>query len=404
MNFDLTPEQNQLRDAVRAVGRRYGHEYFVAKAKAGEHTTELWNDAARLGYLGVSVPTEYGGGGGGITELAIVCEELAAAGCPLLLLVVSPAIAATVIARHGTDEQRKQLLPRFADGSLKVAFAITEPEAGSNFHRLGTVARRVGDGWMLSGRKCYISGLDEAPYVLVVARVAVGDGTADIAVGDGTAGSADAAPQRLKPALFLVPTDAAGLSMSKLGMEILSPENQWLLYLDDVRVPADALVGDVESGLPALFAGLNPERITVAAMGTGTGRYAIERASAYTATRKVWGGRSIGSHQGVAHPLAHAAVQVELARLMVYKAATLYDAGRDVEAGVAANMAKYAAGEAAALAVDTAVHVHGGAGMTTEYGVATLLGAVRAGRIAPVSREMILNFVAQHVLGQDKSY
>jgi alkylation response protein AidB-like acyl-CoA dehydrogenase len=386
MNFDLTPEQEQLRDAVRALGRRYGHEYFVAKAKAGEHTTELWDEAGRLGYLGVNVPSEYGGGGGGITELAIVCEELAAAGCPLLLLVVSPAIAATVIAKHGTDEQRKRLLPGFADGSLKVVFAITEPEAGSNFHRLTTIARRDGDGWLLSGRKCYISGFDEAPYVLVVAR------------------TEDAASGRLNPALFLVPTDAAGLMASKLNMEIVSPENQWLLYLDDVRVPANALVGDVESGLPALFAGLNPERITVAAMGAGTGRYAVERASAYAASRRVWGGRSIGSHQGVAHPLAHAAVQVELARLMIYKAAALYDTGRDIEAGVAANMAKYATGEAAALAVETAVQVHGGAGMTTEYGVATLLGAVRAGRIAPVSREMILNFVAQHVLGQDKSY
>jgi alkylation response protein AidB-like acyl-CoA dehydrogenase len=386
MNVDLTPEQEQLRDAVRALGRGYGHKYFVAKAKAGEHTTELWDEAGRLGYLGVNVPSEYGGGGGGITERAIVCEELAAAGCPLLLLVVSPAIAATVIARYGTDEQRKQLLPGFADGSLKVVFAITEPEAGSNFHRLGTIARRDGDGWSLSGRKCFISGFDEAPYVLVVAR------------------TQDASTGRLKPALFLVPTDTHGLTASKLDMEIVSPENQWLLYLDEVRVPSDALVGDIESGLPALFSGLNPERITVAAMGAGTGRYAVERASTYTATRTVWGGRTIGSHQGVAHPLAHAAVQVELARLMIYKAAGLYDAGRDVEAGVAANMAKYAASEAAALAVDTAVQVHGGAGMTTEYGVATLLGAVRAGRIAPVSREMILNFVARHVLGQDKSY
>ncbi|MFG2011929.1 acyl-CoA dehydrogenase family protein [Micromonospora sp. NPDC048868] len=396
MNFDLTPEQDQLRDAVRALGRRYGHEYFVTKARSGEHTTELWDEAGRLGYLGVNIPTEYGGGGGGITELAIVCEELAAAGCPLLLLVVSPAIAATVIARHGTEEQRKRFLPGFADGSLKVVFAITEPEAGSNFHRLGTVARRDGDDWLLSGRKCYISGVDEASYVLVVARVAV---------EDGQAGTGDATPQKLKPALFIVPTDAPGLTRSKLDMEIVSPENQFLLYLDDVRLPADALVGEsLDAGLPALFAGLNPERITVAAMGAGTGRYAIERASEYTATRKVWGGRTIGSHQGVSHPLAHAAVQVELARLMIHKAATLYDAGRDLEAGVSGNMAKYAAGEAAALAVDTAVQVLGGAGMTTEYGVATLLGAVRAGRIAPVSREMILNFVAQHVLGQDKSY
>ncbi|MFI7658773.1 acyl-CoA dehydrogenase family protein [Micromonospora parva] len=396
MTFDLTPEQDQLRDAVRALGRRYGHGYFVEKAKAGEHTTELWAEAGRLGYLGVNIPTEYSGGGGGITELAIVCEELAAAGCPLLLLVVSPAIAATVINRHGTEEQRKRHLPGLADGSQKIVFAITEPEAGSNFHRLGTVARRDGDDWVLNGRKCYISGVDEAGHVLVVARAAV---------DDGPASSGDTPPQRLKPALFLVPTDAAGLTRSKLDMEIVSPENQFLLYLDDVRVPADALLGEsLDAGLPALFAGLNPERITVAAMGAGTGRYAIERASEYTATRKVWGGRTIGTHQGVSHPLAHAAVQVELTRLMIQKAATLYDAGRDLEAGVSGNMAKYAAGEAAALAVDTAVQVLGGAGMTTEYGVATLLGAVRAGRIAPVSREMILNFVAQHVLGQDKSY
>ncbi|BCB85689.1 acyl-CoA dehydrogenase family protein [Phytohabitans suffuscus] len=381
--FEHTPQQADLRDAVAALGSRYGHDYFVAKAKSGEHTTELWSEAGKLGYLGVNVPEEYGGGGGGITELAIVCEELAAAGCPLLLLVVSPAIAATVIAKHGTPAQREAYLPGFADGSLKVAFAITEPEAGSNAHRLTTTAQRDGDDWVISGRKCFISGVDEAAYVLVVARVSAGD--------------------RLQPALFLVPTSAPGLLATKLDMEIVSPENQWLLYLDEVRVPADALVGGVEAGLPALFSGLNPERITVAAMAAGTARYALSRASTYTTTRKVWG-RPIGAHQGVSHPLAHAAVQVELARLMIAKAAALYDAGRDVEAGVAANMAKYAAADAAALAVDTAIQVHGGNGMTTEYGVATLLGAVRAGRIAPVSREMILNFVAQHVLDQPKSY
>jgi alkylation response protein AidB-like acyl-CoA dehydrogenase len=385
MDFDLTPEQEQLRDAVAALGRRYGHEYFVRKAKEGGHTTELWAEAGRLGYLGVSVPEEFGGGGGGITELAIVAEELAATGCPLLLIVVSPAIVATIIAKHGTAEQRKRFLPGLADGTLKIAFAITEPEAGSNFHRLGTVARRDGGDWLLSGRKCFISGVDEASHVLVVAR------------------SEDSATGRLKPALFLVPVDSEGLTSSKLDMEIVSPENQFLLYLDDVRLPADALIGDDETGLPALFAGLNPERITVAAMGAGSARYALERASSYTASRSVWGA-PIGTHQGVSHPLAHATVQVELARLMIAKAASLYDAGREMEAGMAANLAKYASAEAAALAVDTAIQVLGGNGMTTEYGVATLLGAVRAGRIAPVSREMILNFVAQHVLGQPKSY
>jgi alkylation response protein AidB-like acyl-CoA dehydrogenase len=214
---------------------------------------------------------------------------------------------------------------------------------------------------------------------------------------------ADSRSGTLKPALFLVPTDATGLSRSRIEMEILSPENQFLLFFDDVRVPSDALIGDEDTGLPALFSGLNPERITVAAMGAGTARYVLERASAYAATRAVWG-RPIGTHQGVSHPLAHAAIQVELARLMIAKAAALYDAGRDLEAGVAANMAKYASADAAVLAVDTAVQVLGGNGLTTEYGVATLLGAVRAGRVAPVSREMILNFIAQHVLGQQKSY
>jgi alkylation response protein AidB-like acyl-CoA dehydrogenase len=392
MDFDPTPEQVLLRDSVAALGKRYGHGYFVARAKAGEHSDELWADAAKLGYLGVNLPVEYGGGGGGITELAIVVEELAAAGCPLLLLVVSPAIAGTVIARHGTEEQRARFLPGLADGTEKICFAITEPDAGSNFHRLSTVARAAPDGgYLLTGRKVYISGVDECGHVLVVARMA--DGTQR---SDGSA--------RLKPALFLVPTDAPGLSHSKIEMEIVSPENQYLLFFDDLHLPAEALLGgSADAGLPALFSGLNPERITVAAMGAGTARYALDRASTYAASRTVWG-RPIGTHQGLAHPLAHAYVQVELARLGIAKAAALYDAGRDLEAGVAANLAKYASSEAATLAVDTAIQVHGGNGMTTEYGVATLLGGVRAGRIAPVSREMILNFLAQHVLGQEKSY
>ncbi|WP_327006677.1 acyl-CoA dehydrogenase [Dactylosporangium sp. NBC_01737] len=386
MDFDYTSEQQDLRDAVAKLGKRYGHEYFVRKAKAGEHSDELWDEAAKLGYLGVSVPEEFGGGGGGITELAIVCEELAAAGAPLLLLVVSPAIAATIVNRHGTPAQRARWLPGFADGTRKVCFAITEPDAGSNFHKLSTVARRDGDDYVITGRKVYISGVDECSQVVVVARMA------------------DERTGKLKPALFMVPTDAPGLTLSKLDMEIVSPENQFLLFFDEVRVPAADLIGeDPEAGLPALFSGLNPERITVAAMACGTARYALERASTYTATRSVWG-RPIGSHQGVAHPMAHAHIQVELARLMVAKAAALYDAGRDLEAGVNANMAKYASAEASALAVDTAIQAHGGNGMTTEYGVATLLGATRAGRIAPVSREMILNFVAQHLMGQEKSY
>src|SRR3954453_3088023 len=193
MDFEYSPEQRLLRDAVASLGKRYGHEYFVRKAKAGEHSDELWQEAAKLGYLGVSVPEEHGGGGGGITELAIVCEELAAAGCPLLLLVVSPAIVATIVARHGTAAQHERWLPSFADGSLKACFAITEPDAGSNFHRLSTVAAPGGGDYVLTGRKVYISGVDECSHVLVVARMA------------------DERTGKLKPALFLVPTGSPGL-------------------------------------------------------------------------------------------------------------------------------------------------------------------------------------------------
>jgi hypothetical protein len=386
MDFSESTEHAMLRASVAQLAARYGHGYFVEKAKTGGKTDELWAEAGKAGFLGVSVPEKWGGGGGGITELAIVCEELAAGGCPLLLIVVSPAICATVIARFGTPAQRDRWLPGFADASLKMAFAITEPDAGSNSHRLTTTARRDGDDWLLSGRKYYISGVDEVESVLVVSR------------------TEDARTGQLKPALFVVPTDAPGFEARPIDMQITSPEKQFTIFLDDVRLPADALIGESEdTALPALFAGLNPERITVAAYANGIGRYALAKGAAYARERQVWK-TPIGAHQGIAHPLAQAKVSVELARLMTQKAAWLYDAGQDVAAGEAANMAKYASAEAAIEAVDTAIQAHGGNGMATEYGLATLWGAVRAGRIAPVSREMILNFVAQHSLGLPKSY
>jgi alkylation response protein AidB-like acyl-CoA dehydrogenase len=386
MDFAETAEQRLLRSSVAEVAGRYGHPYWLGKAKAGEKTRELWDEVGRLGYLGVGVPEEYGGGGRGITELAIVAEELAAAGCPLLLIVVSPAICATVIARSGTTEQKERWLPRLASGATKMAFAITEPDAGSNSHRLSTVATRDGSDWLLSGRKTYISGVDEADAVLVVGR------------------AEDARTGTLRPALAVVPTDAPGFEKTLIPVEIIGPEKQFALFLDGVRLPAEAMVGETaDAALAALFAGLNPERITGAAVANGIGRYALGKASAYANTRQVWG-VPIGSHQGLAHPLAHAAIQVELARLMTAKAGWLYDAGDDSAAGEAANMAKYAAAEAALAALDQAIQVHGGNGLATEYGLATLWGATRLVRTAPVSREMILNFVSTHTLGLPRSY
>jgi alkylation response protein AidB-like acyl-CoA dehydrogenase len=314
-----------------------------------------------------------------------VCEEFAAAGCPLLMMVVSPAICATVIGRFGTEEQKRRWLPGFADGTRKMAFSITEPDAGSNSHNLATSIRRDGDEWLLSGGKYYISGVDEAEAVLVVAR------------------HVDAAGNRLLPSLMIVPTDAPGFTYQPIEMDIVSPERQFTLFFDDVRLSDDALVGSTDAGLAQLFAGLNPERIMAASFSTGIARHALEKASDYLRTREVWG-RPIGAHQGLAHPLAQCAIQLELARLMTQKAAALYDAGEDRAAGESANMAKYAAAEVAVTTVDQAIQSHGGNGLATEYGLGALLAASRAGRIAPVSREMILNYVAQHTLKLPKSY
>jgi alkylation response protein AidB-like acyl-CoA dehydrogenase len=385
MSFQETEERRALRAAVAKLGAGYGHEYFARKARAGEHLTELWAEAGKLGYLGVNLPVEYGGGGGGIAELSVVLEELGAAGCPLLMMVVSPAICGSVIARYGTDEQKRRWLPGLADGTRVMAFAITEPDAGSNSHRLSTIGRRDAGDWVLSGRKVFISGVDGADDVVVVGR------TEDSATG------------KLRPALFVVPRDIPGFEWRPIEMELVTPDRQYALFFDDVRLPGEALVGDAGAGLLQLFAGLNPERIMAAAFGVGIGRYALDRAVGYVKERTVWDA-PIGAHQGLAHPLAQCKIELELARLMTQKAAFLYDHGEDMAAGEAANMAKYAAAEASIRTIDQAVQSLGGNGLSMEYGLASLLTLARVGRVAPVSREMVLNFVAQYSLGLPKSY
>jgi len=371
-----TNEHKALREAVSALGKRHGRTY---------DREQLWSEAAKLGYLGVNLPEEYGGGGGGISELSIVLEELGAAGCPLLMMVVSPAICGTVIARFGTAAQKQEWLPGIADGTRTMAFGITEPDAGSNSHRITTTAHRDGVDWLLTGRKVFISGVDLADATLIVGR------TEDSRTG------------RLKPCLFIVPRDAPGFTRRQIDMELSAAEKQFELTLDDVRLPADALVGDEDAGLLQLFAGLNPERVMTAAFAIGMGRYALARAIEYARDRTVWDA-PIGAHQAIAHPLAQAHIDLELARLMMQKAAYLYDAGDDVGAGEAANMAKYAAGEACVRAVDQSVHTLGGNGLTREFGLASLITAARVARIAPVSREMILNYVSHQTLGLPKSY
>jgi alkylation response protein AidB-like acyl-CoA dehydrogenase len=385
MDFRETDEQIALRKAVAELGKRYGHDYTAPRARAREPLTELWQEAGKSGFIGLNIPEEYGGGGAGMYELALVGEELNAAGCGLLMMVVSPAINGTIISRFGTDEQKKHWLPAIASGETIMAFGITEPDAGSNSHNITTTARRDGSDWVLNGRKIYVSGVDHADSILIVGR------------------TEDAKTGRLKPALFAFPTDTPGFEYQAIDMDVVMPDKQFLLFLDDVRLPAEALVGDEDAALAQLFAGLNPERIMAAAGSVGMGRYALDRAVKYANEREVWG-KPIGTHQGLAHPLAKAKVELELAKLMMQKAATLYDSGDDMGAGESANMAKYSAAEAAIACVDQTVQTLGGNGLAHEYGVGSLLIGARVARIAPVSREMILNFVAQFSLGLPKSY
>ncbi|MDT7770651.1 MAG: hypothetical protein QOI30_3668 [Mycobacterium sp.] len=378
MDFSEPPEIRDLRQAIGAVTDKYGAGYFAERAAAHEPTTELWRDLAQHGFIGINFPEEYGGGEAGMAELAIVCEETAAHGCPLLLLLVSSAISGELLTRYGTPEQRQEWLPRMASGDTKVVFAITEPDAGSNTRQITSTATRDGGDYLLNGTKYYISGVDEAGALILVAKSAPG-----------------------KLSLFLVPTDAAGLVKHRLPVGISLPEKQYTLHFDGVRVPADALVGTEHEGFRQVFDGLNPERITGAAVCVGIGRHAVAKGADYARTRSVWG-PAIGSYQAISHPLAKAKIEVDLAAMMTAKAAWLYDQGQP--AGEASNIAKYAAAEAAVAAVDHVIQIHGGNGLSAEYGLVPQWGLARLLRIAPVSREMILNYVAQHSLSLPRSY
>ena len=262
-------------------------------------------------------------------------------------MLVSPAICGTLLSRYGTEHQRSTWLPPLASGRDKMAFAITEPDAGSNSHRISTTARRDGDEWVLTGTKYFISGADEAGAVLVVART-------------GT----DEVSGRAQLSLFIVGSGSPGLTLAPIAMEIRAPEKQFTLFFDDVAVGADSLLGDEGEGFRQVFAGLNPERLMSAALASGIGLYALAAAAGYARERSIWG-VPIGSHQGLAHPLARAKIDLELARLMAQKAAWCYDNG--IDAGEPANMAKYGAAEAGLQALDQAIQTYGGNGLATEH-------------------------------------
>jgi alkylation response protein AidB-like acyl-CoA dehydrogenase len=361
-------EVQMMREAARGIALSFGREYMREKIDKAEPATELWDALAAKGYLGVNLPEEYGGGGLGMSALAAVGEEITSVGCSLLLIVVSPAIVGSILVKHGTDAQKDEWLPGIAAGTTKVAFAITEPDAGSNSHNISTAARRDNGKYILRGTKTFISAVEEADAILVVARFREDDGSLSL------------------PGLFLVDADAPGLERQHIPTALRGPDKQWQLFFDDVEVPAERLVGNETAGLKAAFDGLNPERIMGAAIAIGVGRLGLQLAADYARERT----------------LAQAKIELELARLMMQKAGALYDAG--APAGEASNMAKYAAGEAATKCVDQAIQTHGGNGFALEYGLTDLYWAARLTRTAPVSREMILNYVAEHSLGLPRSY
>lgn len=369
-------ELDELRETVLRICREYGHEYYVRASDTGDNARELWRALGGIGALGAGVSTEHGGAGAGVEALAAVAEAIAEAGVPLMLIALSPAVCATMIDGFGSPAQKAAWLPGLADGSRVLGFAITEPDAGSNTHNIRMRARRDGGGWLLSGQKYYVSHVDNADALLTVARV----------------------EDELK--VFLVPTDAAGLTTSPIEVEILSPERQYSVFYDDVRVDDAALVG-ADAGMAVLYAGLNPERIVSAALLNGIARYALAIAVAYARERTVWD-VPIGAHQAVSHPLARAETALTASRLLTASAARAFDRGES--GGVEAAMAKYTASEAASTALDAAMQTLGGNGMSREYGLATLHGLVRLFRIAPVSSEMLLNHIAHKRLSLPRSY
>lgn len=384
---DTADHHPLLRESVGKLVGSFGRRYFQEVVRHKQKPVALWNAMASAGYLGVHIAEQYGGGAGNGTGLAdynVVVEEAAAQGCPMLSLVIG-SICAPIIEQHGSEALKQEWLPGLADGSKRLAFAITEPNAGTNTHKVTTTARRDGSGWKLNGTKYWTSAVDESDAIMVVA-------------GGESMDESGRAPL----SVFIVNAKAPGISMTPIETALQVPEAQFMLYFDNVDLSAEALVGHEGQGLRHVFAGLNPERVCAAAINNGIARFAIEKGAQYAIDRTVWT-TPIGAHQGIAHPLAKAYMAVQQARLMTARAAELFDAGSS-DAGEAANMAKFAAADASLEALDQAIQTHGGNGMALEYGLADLWFVARLHKTAPVSREMILNFISQHSLGLPKSY
>ena len=388
MDFELTEAQRAIQAQARALAARFDDAYWRRCDAEHEFPWEYYQAFAEAGWLGIAIPPEYGGAGLGITEASLLLEEVAASGAAMngataLHLTI---FGLNPVVRHGTPDLRQRVLPEAAAGRLHVAFGVTEPTAGSDTPSITTFARREGDQYIIRGQKVWTSKAKESSKVLLLAR---------------TTPLAECARRTDGMSLFLADLDPAHVTIreiDKLGRHVVDSNE---VFYDDLPVDARDVVGEVGRGFYHLLDGLNPERILIAAEALGTGKAALRRATAYAKERVVFG-RPIGQNQGIQFPLADSYAKLTAAELMIRKAAWLYDSGQPC--GAEANMAKYLASEWAFEAADRALQTLGGFGYAREFDVERYWREVRVMRIAPVTQEMILNFLGQHELGLPRSY
>ena len=388
MDFSLSGSQEDIRSGARTLARSFSHEYWRDRDGAQEFPWEFYSAFAEGGWLGIAIPEEYGGGGMGITEAALLLEEVAASGAGMngassMHLTI---FGLNTIVKHGSQEQRETILPRAASGDLHVAFGVTEPEAGTDTTQISTFATRVPGGYRITGRKVWITKAGESEKLLLITR---------------TQRRTDVSRPTDGMTLFLIDIDATKIDLTpipKLGRNAVA---SYEVVLDDYFVPDAARIGEEGLGFQYLLDGLNPERILLAHEALGIGRAAMEIAVKYAKERVVFD-RPIGRNQGISFPLAKCQTHLDAAGLMAREAAWRYDAGMPV--GSQANMAKWLCAEAGFAAADTAMQTLGGMGYAKEYNVERYFRESRILRLAPVSQEMVLNYVAVHVLGLPKSY
>ncbi|MBQ0799742.1 MAG: acyl-CoA/acyl-ACP dehydrogenase [Porticoccaceae bacterium] len=387
MNFNLSDEQKMIYEYGQSLAKDFDRKYWSECAERKAFPTEMYQKVADDGFVGIMVPEAYGGSGLGMFEMVLFQEGLSNMGIPLLSLVVGATMSLSPIGDHGTEEQKQKYLPAGCTGDLRFCFAITEPDAGTNTMKTSTMIKATGNGgYRLNGRKTFITDAKESDYMLVVTRNK----------------SLDEVERKTDGfTIVIVDTKAKGVEMHPIDVSIPMPECQYQVFFDDVEIGSENILGEVGRGFDILFESLNPERIILAAVCTGIGRYAMDQAVAYANERVVFKG-PIGAYQALQHPLAKGKTEIELASLMTRKAAWLFD--QKLPCAAEANMAKYAGAEASMHAIDASLQCFGGNGFTKEYGIFDLYPMARLLKTAPLNSEMVLNYIGEHVMGLPRSY